>query len=332
MTQVSVIGSGSWGTAIAAVLADAGHEVTMWARREQIAEEIATVHRNNHYLPDIELPSSITATCDPVTAVQGSNHIVWAIPTQTTRQALQQWGNIFTDQHTVISLAKGIELGSNMRISEVIAETAGLDPHQIAVLSGPNLAMEIAHKQPSATVIAAPSEEVATNVQRLFATNYLRPYTNTDVVGVEIGGACKNVIALVCGMAAGLGYGYNTSSSLMTRGLAEISRLGVSMGADPLTFAGLAGIGDLVATCSSPLSRNRTFGHRLGLGDSIEQAKAATNGQVAEGVKSCEGIRTLGQHYSVEMPLTEGAFQVCSGNLTVTDMAQMLMGRTTKSE
>lgn len=217
-------------------------------------------------------------------------------------------------------------------MSQVIADVAGADPSRIAVLSGPNLAKEIALQQPAATVIACTDEHRAKQVQAAVGAPYFRPYTNTDVIGAEIGGACKNVIALACGMASGNGLGENTLASLITRGLAEITRLGTAMGADPRTFAGLAGLGDLVATCSSPLSRNRTFGYRLGQGGTLKEATQATNGQVAEGVTSSAAINALAHTHNVEMPITQAVYGVCHQGLAVIDMVAALMGRTKKSE
>jgi glycerol-3-phosphate dehydrogenase (NAD(P)+) len=203
---------------------------------------------------------------------------------------------------------------------------------RIAVVSGPNLAHEIAHEQPTATVVACVDEARATEVQKLCSTPYFRPYTNTDVIGCELGGAVKNVIALACGIGQGMGFGGNTVASIITRGLAETARLGECLGADPLTFAGLAGLGDLVATCNSPLSRNRTFGERLGRGETIEQAQEATHGQVAEGVKSCRSVLDLARHHEVEVPITEAVEAVCSGAMSPRQMLELLMSRSMKSE
>jgi glycerol-3-phosphate dehydrogenase (NAD(P)+) len=225
-----------------------------------------------------------------------------------------------------------VELGTLKRMSEVIREVAGVDESQVAVVSGPNLAKEIAVGQPTATVIACTDHDRAVDLQHACSTSYFRPYTNTDVVGCELGGACKNVIALACGMAAGMGYGDNTMASIITRGLAETARLGAALGADPLTFAGLAGLGDLVATCASPLSRNRSFGERLGRGDTLAQAQEAAHGQVAEGVKSCSSIRELAHANGVDMPITEGVHQVCHDGLSVRELGAALLGRDRKHE
>lgn len=327
-----VMGSGSWGTAVAKILVDAGNEVTMWARRPELAEQINTLHENQDYLPGITLPSGLTAVSSVAEALDGKELVVCAVPSQSLRENLEGWREHLPADAVLLSLAKGVEISSGDRMSQVIKEVTGFGDDQIAVLSGPNLAREIAMEQPAATVIACTDESVAQRVQEAFAAPYFRPYTNTDVVGTEIGGAAKNVIALACGMASGMGFGENTLATLITRGLAETIRLGAALGADITTLAGLAGIGDLVATCSSPLSRNRTFGARMGEGASLEEAQAATHGQVAEGVKSCRSVRALAQQHDVEMPLTEAVFQVCHEGLPVQDMVGMLLGRTTKPE
>lgn len=325
------MGAGSWGTAFAKVLGDAGTEVTMWARRPEIAETLATEHRNPTYLPDVPL-AGISATADFRVALEGADVVVLAVPSQTLRANLETWKPAIGAESTLLSLAKGIETGTLMRMSEVVAEVTGAGADRIAVLSGPNLAREIAAGQPAASVVACTDTARAETLQHACATGYFRPYSNTDVVGCEIGGACKNVIALACGIAAGMGLGDNSAASLITRGLAEIIRLGVSLGANPVTLAGLAGIGDLVATCTSPLSRNRSFGHVLGAGGSMSAAQEATNGQVAEGVKSCTSIRALAGEHGVEMPLTTAVHRVCHEGLAVSDAVGQLLGRRIKPE
>ncbi len=327
-----VMGSGSWGTAVAKVLADAGNDVVMWARRPELAEQITSGHENGDYLPGITLPDNLTAVSSPAEALAGRELVVCAVPSQSLRDNLAQWLDHISPDAILLSLAKGVEVSSGKRMSEVIAEVSGFPARQIAVLSGPNLAKEVALEQPAATVIACVDEAQAKRVQAAFGTGYFRPYTNTDVVGCEIGGAAKNVIALACGIAAGMGYGQNTIATIITRGLAETIRLGAALGADITTLAGLAGIGDLVATCSSPLSRNRTFGARLGEGATLDEAQAATNGQVAEGVKSCRSVRALGQQHGVDMPLTEAVYAVCNEGMTVQEMAVALLGRSPKPE
>lgn len=332
MTTAAVLGAGSWGTAFAKVLAEAGTDVTIWARRAEVAHAITERHENPDYLSGIELPASLRATSDHRVALDGADFVVLAVPSQSLRANLEAWRDDIGSDVTLLSLAKGIESGTLMRMSQVVGQVTGAEQNRIAVLSGPNLAREIADGQPAATVIACPDSTRAMEIQRSCATGYFRPYTNTDVIGCEIGGACKNVIALACGMAAGVGLGENTVASIITRGLAEIIRLGTALGAKPGTLAGLAGVGDLVATCSSPLSRNRSFGERLGRGGSLESAQEATHGQVAEGVKSCTSVRALAANYDVEMPLTDAVHRVCHEGMSVPDAIGLLLGRRIKPE
>ncbi|MGI9124053.1 MAG: NAD(P)H-dependent glycerol-3-phosphate dehydrogenase, partial [Mycobacterium sp.] len=258
--------------------------------------------------------------------------VLLGVPAQTLRTNLEGWREHLDSRATLISLAKGIELGSLMRMRQVIVAVTGFDSSQVAVISGPNLADEIADEQPAATVVACSDSGRAVAVQRGLSTSYLRPYTNSDVVGTEIGGACKNVIALACGMASGVGLGENTAAAIITRGLAEIMRLGIALGAKPATLAGLAGVGDLVATCTSAHSRNRRFGQALGRGDSVEDAVLATRGHVAEGVTSCSSILALANSYDVEMPLTDAVYRVCHKGLSVDEAVALLLGRSTKPE
>ncbi|MFC6012870.1 NAD(P)H-dependent glycerol-3-phosphate dehydrogenase [Nocardia lasii] len=331
MTRAAVMGAGSWGTAFAKVLAEAGTDVTIWARRAEVARAIDTEHRNPFYLPGAQLPP-VRGTDDYRAALDGADLVVLAVPSQSLRANLAAWQGDIGSDATLLSLAKGIETGTLLRMSQVIAEVTAAEPSRIAVLSGPNLAHEIAERQPAATVIACTDTERAGVAQRACATGYFRPYTNTDVIGCEIGGACKNVIALACGIASGMGLGDNTAASLITRGLAEVMRLGVALGAQPVTLAGLAGVGDLVATCTSPLSRNRSFGHVLGAGGSMAAAQEATNGQVAEGVKSCTSVRALAAERGVEMPLTDAVHRVCHEGLSVNEAVGSLLGRRIKPE
>lgn len=332
MVNVAVMGAGSWGTTLAKVFADAGNEVRLWARRTELAEAINTRHENPDYLPDLPLPETIQATTDPAQALAGASIVIFGVPSQTLRANLEKWAPLLPNDATVVSISKGVEKETLNLMSEVIADAAGVEEERIAVLSGPNLAKEVAQEQPAATVIACTDVARAEEVQHAAAAPYFRPYTNTDVIGAEIGGACKNVIALACGMASGKGLGNNTMATIITRGLAEITRLGVELGADPFTFSGLAGMGDLVATCSSTLSRNRTFGYRLGQGGTLEEATAATNGQVAEGVISSDSIFRLAQRAGVEMPITQAVYGVCHEGVSVDDMIVALMGRTKKAE
>lgn len=331
--RAAVLGAGSWGTAFAKVLADAGRDVIVWARREEVAEAIRRERRNPDYLSDAQLPENVTATSDAMIALEGADLVAIAVPAQTLRGNLAQWtaAGGFGPDATLVSLMKGIELGTGKRMSEVVAEVGDVDPGRVVVVTGPNLAGEIAFRHPAAAVVACTDEERATVVQQAIATPYFRPYTNDDVIGCELGGAVKNVIALACGMAIGMGFGDNTKATLITRGLAETARLGVRLGADPLTFAGLAGLGDLVGTCMSPLSRNRTFGEHLGRGETLEQAQAATK-QTAEGVKSCLSIRDLAHERGVEMPITEQVELVCHEGVPPKVALAALMSRETKPE
>jgi glycerol-3-phosphate dehydrogenase (NAD(P)+) len=330
LTRIAVLGAGSWGTAYAKVMADAGRDVVLWARRQEVATAVTGRHENPGYLPGVRLPANLTSTSDAREALDGAEAVVLAVPSQSLRENLAQW--VLPPQVTLVSLAKGVELGTLKRMSEVITEVAGVPSNHVAVISGPNLAMEIGNEQPTATVIACEDHDRAVELQHASTNGYFRPYTNTDVVGVEVGGACKNVIALSCGMAAGLGFGSNTLATLITRGLAETSRLGMALGADPMTFAGLAGLGDLVATCSSPLSRNRSFGEGLGRGQTLAEAQQATHGQVAEGVKSCSSIRALALRHGVDMPITDVVYRVCHGGLDPRDAGGELIGRKVRPE
>jgi glycerol-3-phosphate dehydrogenase (NAD(P)+) len=329
--RAAVLGAGSWGTTFAKVLADAGGDVTLVGRRPELVAAVTERHENPDYLPGVRLPDGLRASADAAAALAGAQVVVLAVPAQSLRANLAGWVPALEPDATLVSLAKGIELGTAKRMSEVIGEVVGCGPDRVAVVSGPNLAREIAEEQPAATVVACPDKGRAEVVQRACFTAYLRSYTNADVVGCELGGAVKNVIALAAGMAEGMGFGDNSRASLITRGLAETARLGAALGADPLTFAGLAGLGDLVATCSSPLSRNRTFGERLGRGESLEQARAAVR-TTAEGVQSCRSVLELARRSGVDMPITEGVERVCHEGVPVAQLVGALMGRDLKDE
>ena len=331
-TTTAVMGAGAWGTALAKLLADAGGEVTLWARRSDVADDINSSRLNPGYLPGVQLPAGIRATADPAEALSGATTVLLAVPAQTMRTNLEQWAGLITRGATLVSAAKGIELGTLMRMSQVIVDVTGVDPSQVAVISGPNLASEITAGQPAATVIACSDSGRAVAVQRMLNGGYFRPYTNADVIGTEIGGACKNVIALACGMAAGVGLGENTAAAIITRGLAEIMRLGIAVGAKGATLAGLAGVGDLVATCTSPQSRNRSFGESLGRGGTLESALLERGDHVVEGVTSCESVLALASSYDVEMPLTDAVERVCHKGLSVDQAVVALLGRSTKPE
>jgi len=331
VTRAAVLGAGSWGTAFAQVLVDAGTETTLWARRHELAAAIRATHRNPDYLPDIALPPTLHATADPAEALAGAEIVVVAVPSQTARDNLLSLRDLLPKDAILVSLMKGVELGSTKRMSEVICEVADRPGEKVAVVTGPNLAKEIAARQPAAAVVACTDLQVAEFVQRSCNSGYFRPYTNHDVLGCELAGAVKNVIALAVGIAAGLGFGDNAQASLITRGLAEMSRLGVALGADPLTFSGLAGVGDLVATCMSPLSRNRTFGENLGRGMTVDEVVAITR-QTAEGVKSCRAILDLAGKHDVAVPITEHVAMVVHDGMTVQEMLMSLLSRDPKHE
>jgi glycerol-3-phosphate dehydrogenase (NAD(P)+) len=331
MTRVAVFGTGSWGTAFSMVLADAGSDVVMWGRRQELAEAITKGHENPDNLPGIPLPGSITATHSHEEALRGAEVVVFAVPSQTFRGNLEGWASSLPPEAVLVSLMKGIELGTTKRMSQVIGEVTGAPAERIAVVSGPNLAREIAQRQPAATVVGCADEAVAEKLQQVCATAYFRPYTNTDVVGVELGGAVKNVIALAVGIAKGMGMGDNSQASIVTRGLAEITRLGLALGADAATFAGLAGVGDLVATCLSPLSRNRTFGEKLGQGKTVDEIVASTS-QIAEGVKSAESILELARAHDVDMPIVEHVAAAVHDGLPPGEIVRRIMSRSTKAE
>ncbi len=331
MAKVAVFSAGSWGTAFALVLADAGNEVTMWARRPEVVANVNDKHENTDYFPGIELPPAVRATTDPAEALSGAEYVVLSVPSQSLRQNLAEWAPLIPADAVLISLMKGVELGTTKRMSEVIAEVTGAGPERIAVVSGPNLAPEIVRREPAASVVACEDEEVAHRVQKLCHSRAFRPYRSTDVLGCELGGAYKNVVALAVGMAVGLGFGDNTTASVITRGLAETARLAMKLGADPLTLMGLAGLGDLVATCSSPLSRNRTFGEKLGQGMTTDEIYATTK-QVAEGAKSCSSILDLARHNGVDAPIAEHVDAVVRGEISARDMMDAFIARDTKAE
>ena len=331
MTKVAVFGAGSWGTAFSQVLADAGNEVVIWGRRPEVCASINERHENTDYFPGIELPAAVRATTDPAEAASGAEFVVLSMPSQTLRENLTGWTDVLPPEAVFVSLMKGVELGTTKRMSEVIAEVTGAGPERISVVSGPNLAREIAMREPAASVIACAEEQVAQRLQELCHTQAFRPYRSTDVIGCELGGTYKNVVALCVGMAIGLGFGDNTTASLITRGLAETARLATRLGSDPMTLMGLAGLGDLVATCSSPLSRNRTFGEKLGQGMTTEEIVASTR-QVAEGAKSCRSIYDLASANGVDAPVAEHVDAVVRGEMSAREMMYAFIARDTKHE
>ncbi len=329
--KAAVLGAGSWGTTFAQVLCDAGTPVVLWCRRPELSAHIESTRTSPQYLPGVTLPASLRTTADAAVALADADIVVLALPAQSLRQNLLGWRDLLPADAVLVSLIKGIELGTGDRMSEVIAEVTGASQDRIAVISGPNLALEIAARQYCATVVACPDEAVASLLQQACHTSYFRAYTNPDIVGCELGGAVKNVIALAVGIAIGMGLGDNTRAMLITRGLAEIARLGAVLGAEQHTFAGLAGLGDLVASCSSPLARNRSFGEKLGRGVPLAQVIASTT-QTVEGVKSSQSVRQLARDHGVEMPITEAIAGVMHDGLTITDAVLLLTSRSAKPE
>ena len=325
------MGAGSWGTTFAQVLCDADTPAVLWARRDELAKAINETHENPDYLPGVMLTDALRATSDPAEALDGADLVVLAVPAQSLRENLTSWAPLLPPGALLASLMKGVELGSCDRMTEVIGQVAGAPAERIAVISGPNLAREIAQRQFAATVVACSDTENAQRLQKACHAGYFRPYTNPDVIGCELGGAVKNVIAIAVGMAVGMGLGDNTRAMLITRGLAETARLGAALGADQYTFSGLAGMGDLVATCSSPLSRNRTFGENLGRGVALDEVIAGTR-QTAEGVKSSQSVLELARRHGVEMPITEVMVAVMHNGLEVGEAALLLASRSAKPE
>lgn len=333
--KIAVLGAGSWGTTFAKVLADAAEgqsaQVVLWARRTEVAQEITQQHTNTAYLGDIPLPESVSATDDLTEAVTGASTVVLALPAQQLRGYLPEIRQSLAPGVVVVSLIKGLERGTNLRVSEIIAAELDLPDEQIAVVSGPNLAMEIAREEPTASVVACQDEATAEQIAALCSARYFRPYTNTDVSGVEIAGIVKNVIALAVGMCDGQQLGDNSKASVITRGLAETTRLAVATGGRLETFAGLAGLGDVVATCASPLSRNRSAGRLLGQGMTAEQVTAELT-QTAEGMKSASAVLELAHQHGVEMPISEAVVAVLTGRLEVEKIATLLLARQLKAE
>lgn len=348
--KVAVLGAGSWGTAFAKVVADASAEkqlqrqITVWGRDADFMARCQQDHQNSRYFPDTPLPESISFTADFEQALKGAQVVVVALPSQVIRQQLSAAIRYLEDDAVLVSLAKGLEQGSGLRMSQVISQVlleqeASRDSQadlasvskRVAVLSGPNLAREIIACEPTASVVAAEETEVADTIASICASSYFRPYTSHDLVGVEVGGLGKNVIALCVGICAGLGYGDNSRASIMTRGLAETTRLAVALGGNPLTMSGLAGMGDLIATCSSPLSRNHTAGKLLASGIAPSDLHTAMT-QTAEAVKSAPVLAELAQKLKIEMPITEAVTAVLAQKITINELAPRLLGRSLKRE
>ncbi len=331
MARVAVMGSGSFGTAMGMIVADAGNDVIMWAREPEVMESINNTHINEMFHPGLELPEGLRVTTDVKEALSEAEIIVLAIPAQTLRENLSTWKLWIEPNAIVVTLMKGIEATSGKRMTEVIAEVGAIPPERVVAISGPNLAREIIQRQPAATTVACVDPANARLVAAAITTAYFRPYWTEDVVGAEVCGSMKNVIALANGMAYGLGYGENAQASMITRGLAEMTRLGIALGANPMTFLGLGGIGDLIATCTSSLSRNRTFGENLGRGLTVDETIERTK-QTCEGVKSCAALLELGRANGVEMPITEQVVQVVEHGMSPSEMLGNLMSRDPKAD
>lgn len=331
MSKIAVVGAGSWGTAFASVLARNQQPTMIWARRADCADQINREHRNEAYLPGMQLPSSLRATADVDRALDNSDVVVMAVPSHCLRDKCTEIADRLDPAATLVSLAKGVEQHTLLRMSEVIADAAGVPADRVAVVSGPNLAKEVARGAPGATVAACPDEDRARALQSLFHAPSFRVYTNTDVLGVEIAGAAKNVIAIGAGIADGFGYGENSVAALVTRGLVEITRLGVRMGASPLTFVGLAGVGDLVATCMSKLSRNHHVGEELAKGRALDDIISSMS-MVAEGVKSCSAILELARRAEVDMPIASRVGRVLYEGADVREMVDDLLTREPEPE
>ncbi len=329
--RVGVVGAGAWGTALGVLLARKGHEVTLWSHDADVAARVAREGRSS-YLPGVDIPSGLRVVADLPAAVREAELVLSVTPSQFVREVMERAGPTIPQDALIVSASKGIELGSLKRMDEVLTDVLpGRLMERFAVLSGPSFADEVAAEMPTAVVVAGRSVEVATAVRDVFQTRYFRVYTNTDVTGVELAGAVKNVIALASGVAAGLGFGHNTTAALITRGLAEITRLGVALGARRETFYGLAGMGDLVLTCTGSLSRNRTVGYRLGQGEALDDILADMS-SVAEGVRNSEAVRALAAQHDVEMPITEEVYAIVHRGRDPAEALASLMERDPKPE
>ncbi|MGI8315370.1 NAD(P)H-dependent glycerol-3-phosphate dehydrogenase [Halobacillus mangrovi] len=332
MEKVAVLGAGSWGTALALVLADNGHEVALWSHRKEHAEEINRLHTNEKYLKGISIPETIVADNDLSKVVDGAKHIVLVVPTKAIREVCQDLTEVLKEKVTITHASKGIEPGTYKRVSEIIQEEIPQEFYEdIVVLSGPSHAEEVSLRQPTTVTVSAKELHVAENVQDLFINSQFRVYTSPDLVGVELGGALKNIIALGAGISDGLGYGDNAKAALITRGLAEIARLGTSMGANPLTFSGLTGIGDLIVTCTSSHSRNWRAGYKLGQGNDLDEVLEQM-GMVVEGVRTTKAAYQLSKDQEVEMPITAGIHEILFGKADPRDVVDQLMTRIRRHE
>lgn len=323
MSRLVVMGAGSWGTTIAKVIADAGNEVVLWSRRDEVAVEINETKRNSDYLPGIDLPSNLTATSDLAFALKDAEQIYLAIPSQSLRQSLESWKEFIPKNATLISLIKGLEQGTGLRMSEVMAAATGLPMSHMAVVSGPNLALEIAKQEPAASVCACADVDRANEVARTCSNDYFTVFTNQDVIGTELGGVLKNLIAVAIGIVNGLGYGQNTKASIMTRGLTEITKFAVAHGARRRTMFGLAGLGDLIATSESSLSRNFRAGEMLGKGFTKREVLKRM-GTTAEGLSSVEPVLESAVQKGIEMPIVSQVSDVLNGRMKPQDFGRQL--------
>lgn len=328
MSYISVIGAGSWGTTLACLLAEKGYDVSLWAFEKQIADEINAKHRNNVYLPDVTLPHSLRATSSIAESVKDARFILNVVPTQFTRSVFREAAGHLDGDAVIISASKGIEQDTLLTVSAILGEITG---RQVSALSGPSFAKEVMMKLPTAVTLASADPEIALILQEIFNAGYFRVYTHSDIIGVELGGALKNVVAIASGICDGLGLGHNARAALITRGLAEITRLGRAMGANPTTFSGLSGLGDLVLTCTGPLSRNYTVGVNLGKGMKIKDIVASTR-SVAEGVATSRSAFQLARGKHVEMPIIEQVYRVLYENEDPETAVRSLMNRALKSE
>ena len=329
MKKVTVLGTGAWGTTLGQVLVDAGNDVMMWGRDSAIVSEINSRHTNAKYLTNITLPLGLKATRDIDEAFAFSRFYVLALPAQNLRSILHEWKLKIPSDAIFVSTLKGIEVSTQMRMSEVIKEVTGIE--KIAIITGPNLADELALRQPAGAVAASDSLQLSEEVQRAFSTPYYRVYTSVDLLGCELAGTIKNVIAFAVGVSIGMGFGENTQAMLITRGLNEVARLCAAHNADPLSAAGLAGMGDLVASCGSPLSRNRTFGEVLGRSGSMAVAREEV-AKTVEGVASAAAVLEIAHRVGIEVPIIEAVADMVAERITPTDAFKRLMEITTKAE
>ncbi len=330
--KIGVIGAGAWGTALALMLADKGFDVTLWMYEKDLAEEAARTRENRTYLPGFSLPASVEVTSVLETAVKGKTVILSVVPSHTVRAVARQFAPFLANNAVIISASKGIEIETLMPLSEVFKDTLPKPFHnRLCFLSGPSFAKEVAQKMPTAVSLASYDPAVGKKAQEIMSSPFFRVYTNSDVMGVELGGSLKNVIAIAAGVLEGLGYGYNTMAALLTRGLVEMARLGAAMGANPFTFSGLAGMGDLVLTCTGGLSRNRTLGVRLGKGEKLDDIMKGAK-TVAEGVKTAKAARELAKKYDVEMPVVEEVYQILYENKNPKLAVKDLMNRGLREE